>query len=436
MRERELEVREPGRPWVPRAVTIAAILGLVLVVPAAAQFVQYTPPGFFEPRREDTEEVLERHMTEARWRAGRLYLDPWVGMRDSGYRDPVAGTDEGDLTITLGLGVRGWMPVGSDFTLAAHLLPEYSWWREFSDRNRWNGRYGAGLFGNFGRTGMELTARLDEYASYFSREFEQQVNTSEEELAAKFEVNVWSELAVFFGGSLAAIDYDTEDFEPLPSPTAVDRDESRGTVGVNYRFPYGITAGLGAEYTQADFEPGTSDRSNSGTAPVLLFYFEGNQLFATANLAYRSLTADGDSQFVDYDGVTGRMQLSWRTLDRLELQLFASNLLAYSFTDSWAYYEYRPIGLGARYAFTDWVRTRLFGETGSDEYTPFAEDGRDRSDDFNTWGLDVEFKLNRVWLGLGYSETDYSSDIPIYDRKIRRLGFNVGLGTGEGISWR
>jgi hypothetical protein len=134
--------------------------------------------------------------------------------------------------------------------------------------------------------------------------------------------------------------------------------------------------------------------------------------------------------------VTGRVQLSWRTLDRLELQLFASNLLAYSFTDSWAFYEYRPIGLGARYAFTDWVRTRLFGETGSDEYTPFAEDGRARSDDFNTWGLDVEFKLNRVWLGLGYSETDYTSDIPLYDRKVRRLGFNVGLGTGEGISWR
>jgi hypothetical protein len=241
---------------------------------------------------------------------------------------------------------------------------------------------------------------------------------------------------VFFGGSLAAIDYETEDFSPLPSPSAIDRDESRGTIGVNYRFPYGVTAGLGAEYTQAVFESGPSDRSNSGTAPVLLVDFAGSQLFATANVAYRSLSADGDSQFIDYDGVTGRVQLSWRTLDRLELQLFASNLLAYSFTDSWAYYEYRPIGLGARYAFTDWVRTRLFGETGSDEYTPFAEDGRARSDDFNTWGLDVEFKLNRVWLGLGYSETDYTSDIPLYDRKVRRLGFNVGLGTGEGISWR
>lgn len=436
MTERTLDLIGPRGRWVTRAVLLAVILASVSVAPAGAQFVQYTPPGFFEPRREDTEKVLESHMTDARWKTGRLYLDPWVGMRDSGYRDPVAGTDEGDLTVTLALGVRGWLPVGSDFTLAAHVLPEYTWWREFSDRNRWNGRYGAGLFGNLGRTGMELTARLDEFASYFSREFEQQVNTREEELAAKFEVNVWSELAVFFGGSLESIDYETEDFLPLPSPSAVDRDESRGTVGVNYKFPYGVTAGLGVEYTQADFESGPSDRSNSGTAPVLLVDFEGNQLFVTANLAYRSLTADGDSQFVDYDGFTGRGQVSWRTLDRLELQLFGSNLLAYSFTNQWAYYEYRPIGLGVRYAFATWVRTRLFGETGADRYTPFDLDGPDRTDDFDTWGLDVDFKVSRVWIGLGYSETDYSSNIPLYDRKIRRLGFSVGLGTGNGISWR
>ena len=421
---------------VVRAVVLVGLVATMAAAPALAQFVQYTPPGFFEPRRENTAKILERHMTDARWKTGRLYLDPWVGMRDSGYRDPVAGTDGGDLTVSLGLGVRGWLPVGSDFTLTAHLLPEYTWWREFSERNRWNGRYGAGLFGNFGRTGMEITARLDEYASYFSREFEQQVNTREDEVAAKFEVNVWSELSVFFGGALAWIDYETEDFLPLPSPSAVDRDESRGTVGVNYRFPYGVTAGLGAEYTKADFEPGPSDRSNSGTAPVLLVDFEGNQLFVTANLAYRSLTPDGASQFVDYDGVTGRFQISWRTLERLELQLFGSNLLAYSFTDTWAYYEYRPIGLGVRYAFTDWARGRLFGETGADRYTLFEAAGPDRTDDFDTWGLDFDFKLYRVWLGVSYSETDYNSNLPAFDRSIRRLGFNVGLGTGNGISWR
>ena len=408
----------------------------LLATSAAAQFVQYTPPGFFEPRREDTEKILERYMTEARWKTGRLYLDPWIGMRDSGYRDPVAGTDESDVTITIGAGIRGWLPVGSDFTLAAHGLPEYTWWNKFSDRNRWNGRYGAGLFGNLGRTGMELTARLDEYARFFSREFEDQVNTREQQVAAKFEVDAGRGLGVLFGGSIGSFDYETEDFPVLPNPGAVDRDEDLATVGVNYIFPYGFTAGLGAEYTQAKFESGPGDRSNSGMAPVLLLDFAGSQLFVTANLAYRSLTPDGDSRFVDFDGLTGRFQVSWRTLERLELQLFGSNQLVYSFTNTWAYYEDSPVGLGVRYAVTPRLRARVFGETGSDDYTPFEENGPQRSDDFDTWGLELGFRASRVWLGLHFSQTDYDSSFDVFDREIRRVGFTVGTGPGNGVSWR
>lgn len=420
---------------------IALLIGTYVLCGVAvglAQFVQYTPPGYIEPRREDTEKVLERHMTEARWKVGRVYLDPWVGLRDSGYRDPVSGTDdEGDVTINLGFGLRSWIPLGSDFTIAAHALPEYSWWREFSERNRWNGRYGAGLFGNLGRTGMELTARYDDYATYFSREVEQQVNTQQQKVEAKFEVDLGlGGLGLFFGGSLASLRYEDDPGSPLPPLSIVDRDEGLATLGLNYQFPYGFKAGLGAEYTQAEFEPGISDRSNSGTAPILLVDFEGSQIFLTGTFAYRSLTPDGDSRFVDYDGLTGRLQLSWRTLERLEVQLYGQNQLAYSFTDTWAYYEDSPIGLGIRYAITRWIRVRGFGETGTDDYTPFEEDGLQRSDDFDTLGIDFQFQLSRVWLGLGYSESDYTSNIPTFDRKVKRVGFTVGLGPGNGVSWR
>ena len=53
---------------------IALLIGTYVLCGVAvglAQFVQYTPPGYIEPRREDTEKVLERHMTEARWKVGR-----------------------------------------------------------------------------------------------------------------------------------------------------------------------------------------------------------------------------------------------------------------------------------------------------------------------------------------------------------------------------
>jgi len=44
---------------------------------ASAQFTQYTPPGTFHESRETTDLILQRNMDEARWKAGRVLLDPW-----------------------------------------------------------------------------------------------------------------------------------------------------------------------------------------------------------------------------------------------------------------------------------------------------------------------------------------------------------------------
>ena len=371
-----------GVGWLAVAVVLFLMAG-----PTVAQFVQYVPPGTFQERREDTEKILERNMDNARWKAGRVLFDPWFGLRNFGYVDNVQNSGASDITATVGAGVRGWLPVGSEFTLSGHLLPEYVWWKDLDQCNRLNGRYGLGLFGNLGRAGMEFIASRVDDAEFFSREFEDRVNTRTDELGAKFELEIGGGFTGFASGLLKSIDYLDVDQENLPSLAAVDRDEDIVRGGVSYRFPLGLELGGGFEYSKAEFEPGISDRSNSGTAPLIVLDFEGSSLRAQADVAFRSLSADGDSRFVDYDDVTGRYQLGWRTFGRLEFQLFGGNDLVYSFTDTWAYFEDTSIGVGLRAGINRGISGRIFFETGDNDYTPFDAGGINRVDDLRFLGV-------------------------------------------------
>ncbi len=406
-----------------------ATLGL----PLMAQSVQYTPPGAFRESRESTQKILERNMTEARWKVGRVLFDPWFGVRDASYVDNVGNQGESDATITVGGGLRGWLPVGSEFTLAAHALPEYVWWKDFTGRNRLNGRYGAGIFGNLGNTGIEATIERIDDAQFFSREFEDKVNTSTNQAILNLEFGLGRGLSVFAGGALRSIDYEDDPDLALPSLSVVDRDEAGARGGVKFELPRGFEIGIGAEYTQAEFEPGISDRSNSGPAAILLLDYDGSSLFVKADFAYRSLEPDGNSSFVDYDGLLGRAEIAWRTLGRLELQLFGGNDLVYSFTETWAYFEDTSIGVGIRTGVTEWFDFRLFIETGDNEYTPFVEVGPNRVDDYDAWGDNVNFKFKRFAIYIGGSLTDYTSNIPSFDRDVTqfRSGFRFGVGNGK-----
>ncbi len=414
--------------------------GVMLIVvglgtPLLAQSVQYTPPGAFQERREDIQTILERNITEARWKAGRVLFDPWFGIRDAAYVDNVGNQGVSDATITLGAGVRGWLPVGSEFTLAAHVLPEYVWWKDLTQRNRLNGRYGAGIFGNLGNTGIEATIERIDDAQFFSREFEDKVNTSTDQALLNLEFGLGRGLSIFAGGGLRSIDYEDDPDQELPPLSVVDRDESGLRGGVKFDLPRGFEIGIGAEYTQADFEPGISDRSNSGPAAVLLLDYAGPALFVKADFAYRSLEPDGASSFVDYDGLLGRANIAYRAFGRVEFQLFGGNDLVYSFTDTWAYFEDASIGLGVRTGITEWFSFRLFVETGDNDYTAFAEDGPNRVDDYDAWGGNLNFRFKRFAIFVGGSLTDYTSNIPGFDREITQFRTGLTFGLGNGKSW-
>ena len=403
---------------------------------ASAQFTQYTPAGTFNESRESTDLVLQRNIDEARWKAGRVLLDPWFGVRDIGYVSNVQGTGVSDYTATAGIGIRGWLPLSSEFTLAAHFLPEYVWWKNLTSRNRWNGRYGVGLFGNLGRTGVELSATRVDDATFFSREFEDRVNNRVDEVLAKVEVDLGRSFRLFTSGTVRSINYLPDDEDDVIGLSVVDRDEGIFRLGVGFTLPRGFEVGVGIEASDVSFDPGPSDFSNSGLSPLILARYEGSSLSFDADMAFRSLDPEGSgSRFVEYDGTTGHLQLGWRTMGRLQLQLFGGRDLVYSFSDLWAYFEDSSIGVGLRGGLSSWANARVFVETGDNDYTPIEPSGPNRADDYSAWGGDIDLKFDRVRVYLQVSRTSYDSNFPGGDRDLTIWSSSIGLGFGSGLSW-
>jgi len=411
--------------------TIVSIGALCGALVTQAQYSQYTPPGTFVGRTITRSDVVERAMQQARWKLGRMYFDPWAALRNLSYVDN-SGRDDSQITATVGLGVRGYTPVASELTLALHVLPEYVWWQDDSGRNRWNGRYGLGLFGDLGRTGMELSVTRRDDAVFFSQEFEQQVNTRLDQAEAILDFDVGGGFSLVLGGTFRAIRY-LEDPGEFIDLSIVDRDEQFYRLLVDIPLPRGFKLGVGAEYSLAEFDPGSSDRSNSGTSPLVTADYETPNFFFRANLLFLDLQPDGDgSRFVDYSGLAGNAELAWRAWTRLEPQLYFRNNLSYSFTDIWAYFDSPTAGLGLKIAMTRWAWIRIFGETGSNDYVSFEPFDVDRKDDFNSYGADIGFSVGKGRFSVGYWSSDYDSNLPQFDRTNSGIRANFGIGTGGG----
>ncbi len=422
---------------IPRTIGIALVLTLFASC-AGAQFEQYTTPGAFEEVRESMEDLLDRSMTEARWRWGRIHMHPWLALRNFSFVDPVTdrdGAEVTDFTASAGAGVRGYAPIGRELTVAFHALPEYVWWQDLDDRRRLNGRYGVGLFGNLGRTGLEITATRDDEARYVSREIEQLVSTRDETGKLALEVDVGRGMTVFGEGSVRRIRF-IEDTEiiGLPNLTALEREEEILRGGISVMLSRGLRLGLGIESSAVDFTD-NDDRSHSGTAPTLQVGYDASHIFLSVHLAFRDLEAEPGSRFVAYDGVTGSLRSSWKLRGNTELELFGNNNLVYSATERWAYFEDAGLGLGVRTALTRQLRLRLHAEQGVNDYVSFVAEPTERSDEYFAYGGQLLLSLGRVTLTVGASTTDYDSNLPAFERSTTTIRSGLTLGSRGGSPW-
>ncbi len=404
---------------------------------ATAQFSQYTRAGDFERSPSSVKDDLDEAVENAKWDLGRFRVDPWFALRELTYDDNVgsrADDVQSDLTATVGAGFRGYLPFGSDMILATHVLPEYVWWRDLENRRRVNGRAGLGIFGTFGRTSVEASvARVDE-ARFFSREFEDQVNTQDEVGLLSLELDLNQGFSVFGTTRLRRLAFRDED-EDIDAVKLLDREETIQRVGVRYKSPRGLTIGVGAEDSETEFEITNSLRSNSGTSPLVQLQYVGPVLFFSIEAVDRDLEFPLAPELLDYDEVTGEARGEISSSERLAFQFYGRRNLVYSFTERWAYFEETTSGAAVRFTPATWFSVRVFSETGTSDFAPVDVGIDIRKEDFDGYGVELQFAAGRATLHVAFSETDYDANLDEFDRDVTVIRTGLVFGTRTLSPW-
>jgi hypothetical protein len=399
---------------------------------AGAQFLQYTPPGGPQEPAESRREQLARELKEARYRLGPVRVAPWATLRDVAYTRSVFSTGEplpNDLTATAGVGFRAYLRNGSKVTWTAQVLPEYVWWRRQSERRQLNGRYLLGVSGFFNHLTVELKAGRQQQVQIVSPEVPLPVSSRGDGGELLTELRLTGALSAFATVTVNRQNNVVDDTrDPLTGDLRLlDRDEQVVRTGLRWRPSDVWTVGLGAEHSRVDFLHGELDRSNSGTAPVAEVRLQGRLLGFEVDAAARSLRASRGSEFVPYDGVTGSAAVSLRSPVRLGGTLYASRNLEYSITPQYAYLLDERLGLALNLNLGQRAQSRLFAETGTNDYTPFTG-VQARNEDVYSYGGALEFNLRRgLVLGIQGVRTRFGSNLQAGDRSYTSVGATVRL---------
>ncbi len=442
----------------------ALVLALLWLTPAVvgAQVAQYTSPGQFDLHAGSEQERIDGAIQEARWQVGRVYINPWLSLRDIAWVNDFGSENVlgerpqrrrgTDFTASFGAGLRAYLPVGSGLSLAAHALPEYAWWQEREERRRLNGRLGLGLFGSAGRTSVEATVTRDDGIRFFSREFEERVNQRRER--ASFEIGISLVGAFSFFGQAESSRHRVirEGQEELLQLAALDRDETRYTIGGRYRFVRGLQVGLGFQVYEAEFENRDDLRATEGEAVVLTLRHGGPLWSMSALVASQSLEIGRGPGRRQDDRVRGNIRANWAATTRFGVQLFADRNRAFSFQAASPFFDDTRYGIGLRTNLGSRVNARIFVEAGDLSFASFDRAGAARADDFEAFGGDVFVALRGVRFGVGATRTKYDSSLPQFDRSVTvsrlflsftRQSFGLGaigtggvtIGTGELSPW-
>jgi len=417
--------------------TIRAAMTLILCLvteTAGAQFLKYTPPGGPEQTPESRKEEIDRDVEEARYHLGPVRVAPWASLRDIAYvRNLFASGPQppNDLTATAGLGFRAYLRNGHKVTWTAQVLPEYVWWRREDQRRQLNGRYLLGFFGYFNRFTLEVRAGREQQQQIVTPEVPVPVSSRIDGGELLTEVELAHSLFAFAAVSLNQQHNLVEDLgDPRTSGLVLlDREERVTRAGLRLRQGRRWSAALGAEHSEAVFDHGTLDRSNSGTSPVAEVRFEGRHLGLQAGVAARSLEARRGAAFVPYDKVTGNVALLVGSGKRFGGTLYTSRDLVYSVSSSYAYLDDERVGLALTAGLGRHSQSRFFYETGSNTFTAFEAGVPRRRDDVSSYGASLTFSLRRsLSLGLQALRSNFNANVPGGDRTYTTVGTTLTLG--------
>jgi hypothetical protein len=418
-------------------VALTLLLGGLITTRASAQFDQYTAPGAPPAEPADRKGQVEKAMEEARWRLGRLRVDPTFGLRDVQFVDNSSGSAEGeqsDFTASASAGLRAYVRTGPKIFWAAHAIPEYVWWRDAVGRRRLNGRYGAGMFAFWNRLTVEGTAAREENQSFQSPEISQLAHSRSDRLAVTAELKVSGRVFTFVGAEQVEV-RSLDEQEPTDAPfERFDRDVTLLRGGVGYRLPRGFTIGVGFEDSEVDFfepRPGF-DRSNRGTSPLIQIRQANADRFIRLEVVQRDLEPKPGSTFIALEDTTTRLDLGLNTAGRISTFVYGSQGLVYSLQQGYSYLQDDRLGAAVRWKVGRRSSARAFAEVGRNDYTVAVVGTPERQDDTLAVGATLDFLLGRnlSW-GLRVLRNELDSNLPGQDRTVTSIGAGVTFGLQE-----
>lgn len=419
-----------------RIVALATLIGLA-AKSASGQFEQYIAPGAAGLPTVSNRESLEKSIGNAPWRLGSLRLQPWIGIRDVGYVNNVLGPGReiDDVTAAVALGVKAYLPMGPKVILAAHFLPEYVWWRETEELRGWHHQIGVGAFAYFNRLTVEARGTSTDLQRYLSAEVEAPATVRSWNGDVVFEVDVAGPIAFFGSASQSDFEHDDEGFDiGFETPLGrLDRVERTASAGVKWKRQE-WSLGLGGAWSEADFEGPVRDRSNSGIGPLLVAGYSGARWSASGRIAQRDLEARDGSGFTRYDDVSGQAQIAYSGRSRFGASAYGVRNLVYAVSREAGYFDDLRYGVTAGYLFGWRTDLRLFLEMGENDYVGFSGADVRRVDDVLSYGGNLQFKvLENSTIVLGFTRSDYDSNIDANDREITTL--RVGVNVGGRMPW-
>ena len=408
-------------------------LGILFLLAGGAkgQFFQFTSPGGPEGQPESTKDRLERELRDVPWHIGPVRVAPLVGLRDTSYvRDIFGGSERSDITATVGAGFRAYLRTGPKVTWIGQVLPEYVWWQKDEDARRLNLSYGIEALGLFNRLTLDVAASRSEQQRILTPEVTLPVNAGSDVARLDAEVEATSTLFPFASARWGRQEglADERDDPRINGIALLDRDETLVRAGVRWRPRAGWMVGLGAERSRVDFYRPELDSSNEGTAPILELVIDRRQLYFSADLAARSLTAREGSRFTAFHGVTGNLGLNLLPGSRLQVWIYANRNLVYSVSPEYPYLDDERIGFSAGAGFDRGLSVRVYVEAGSNDYVASSPGTPQRSDDLTAVGGSLRISLtSSLALVVQATRIEYDSNLPANNRSYTSGGLTIAL---------
>lgn len=413
------------------------ILSLLCSGGAGAQFSEYTAPGGPQERPESREIRLKREIDDAHYHLGPVRIAPILGIKDVAYvRNLFASgsADSADVTATVVAGARAFLRTGPKMTWIATAEPEYVWWRQRSEARRLLLSYGIEGVGLFNRVFVGVSAHRTEEQRILTPEVPELAPGRSDEAEATVEVQLTGSVFAFVNARENKQTNLVDEFisDPaLRSTALLDHTEKIVRSGLHWRPREGWTIGVGAERSQTDFASRLDDSSNKGTAPVVELSIDRSQIFILVDAAARSLTARQGSRFVDFNGVTGNVGVSYRPQPGLETWLYGSRNLVYSLSPVYPYLDDERVGAALGLSVGSHAGFRVFVETGNERYARFSTLTVNRQDNLRAYGASLRLlATQRLVLLAQVTRTRFLSDLPGNDRSYTAGGLSITWGVG------